>query len=491
MPAYSLSTTLDLKRRFWQCTEIFSDASCAFLLDSGMDSARLGRFSYLGGQPSALIRGWRTQSDGPTMRLEIQTWREPSGAVNPTAKIRNFHGDPFVALREIQKAYRVDKPHPAAPFTAGLVGFFGYETAYAIESLPDTGLDDLELPDFAFMVVDEVLVRDHHTEQTCLHLIGRGPDAKLAAEKRVAWWRAQLSKLPHDEASTPARPTAAPVRAHFTREQYMAAVARCQEHILAGDVFEVCLTHRLEMDLHGTAWNLYKILRQINPAPFASFLQFPDFKVVSASPERFLQLDTEQNVESRPIKGTRPRGSSSASDEIIKEELRTASKDRAENIMIVDLVRNDLGRVCEIGSVKVPEMLTVETYATVHQLVSTVQGKLRREFDAFDLVRACFPGGSMTGAPKVAAMKIIDSIEPVKRGVYSGAIGFIDHAGAMDLGMVIRTIVCRQDVATFGVGGAIVADSDPGAEYDETMDKARALIAAINSLSEDKNQGEN
>jgi len=209
----------------------------------------------------------------------------------------------------------------------------------------------------------------------------------------------------------------------------------------------------------------------------------PGFQVVSASPERFLQLDRDGLAESRPIKGTRPRGETPAADTRLAAELANSEKDLAENIMIVDLVRNDLGKVCQIGSVEVSELQQVETYATVHQLVSTVQGHLKPEYDAFDLVRACFPGGSMTGAPKIEAMKIIDSLEPVKRGVYSGALGFIDAHGALDLGMVIRTIICRDGVGTFSVGGAIVADSDPDAEYDETMDKARALIDAIEKLA--------
>ncbi|MFT5233911.1 MAG: para-aminobenzoate synthetase component 1 [Candidatus Krumholzibacteriia bacterium] len=492
MFGHSLKTSISLNAPFWRCAEVFAQAECAFLLDSGMESGRAGRYSYLGGNPAALIRGWRTSDNNNTMRLEIQTWCDPDGRVYREPKVRQFVAEPFEALREIQAEYRLSAPEANAPFSAGLVGYFGYETAHAIESLPDTGQDDLQLPDFAFMVIDEVLVFDHHTEQATLHVKGRGPDAKTIAESRAQWWRNGLAKPKLSEAKLGNIRTDSRVRAHFTRQQYMAAVDRCREHILAGDVFEVCLTHRLEMDFAGSAWELFMSLRKINPAPFASYLQFPDFKVVSASPESFLNLDTQHNVESRPIKGTRPRARDKSEDAAIIEELRSAEKDRAENIMIVDLVRNDLGRVCEIGSVRVPEMLTVETYATVHQLVSTVQGKLKSEFDAFDLVRACFPGGSMTGAPKIEAMKIIDSIEPVKRGVYSGAIGFIDHSGAMDLGMVIRTIICRDGVATFGVGGAIVSDSDPGAEYDETMDKARALIAAIESLNQDHaNRGEN
>jgi para-aminobenzoate synthetase component 1 len=239
----------------------------------------------------------------------------------------------------------------------------------------------------------------------------------------------------------------------------------------------------MEMGLAGDPWDLYGILREINPAPFAAWLQFPDFQIVSASPERFLSLSSNRVAESRPIKGTRPRGADPVEDARLRDELEKSTKDRAENVMIVDLVRNDLGRVAEIGSVEVPELQVIEPYATVFQMVSTVRAKLRKDRDAVDLVRACFPGGSMTGAPKIEAMKIIDALEPVKRGVYSGAIGYFDHSGVMDLSIVIRTIVCKDGRATFGVGGAVVADSDPQDEYQETLDKAAALIEALQTLA--------
>ena len=277
-----------------------------------------------------------------------------------------------------------------------------------------------------------------------------------------------------------------PARVRFTKDEYCAAVQKCRDHIFAGDVFEVCLTQQMEMDLPGDPWELFGILREINPAPFAAWLQFPGFQVASASPERFLSLDSDRIAESRPIKGTRPRGATAQEDKRLREELASSAKDRAENVMIVDLVRNDLGRVAEIGSVTVPELQIIEQYATVFQMVSTVRARLRADRDCFDLIRACFPGGSMTGAPKIEAMKIIDDLEPVKRGVYSGAIGHIGFDGTMDLSIVIRSIVCKDGRATFGVGGAVVADSDPAAEYQETLDKARALIAAVSLLAGQK-----
>ena len=515
-----LAIPIDLTLPFWRYGAMFGPSGCAFLLDSAMAPERLGRYSFLGGDPCALLAGRRTGRADLAMDLHLTTWRTADGARLEAAAVRNWFGDPFGALRDLQSEYQPvasGKLPPGGQFQSGLIGYFGYETGYAIEDLPDTGKDDLHLPDLAFMVVDEVLCHDHRTGETTLSLVDRGD-----SDARVSDWRSRIASCEADTdgqgVGTPNSPgrlegsgarraeepgsragrshgwrrqappeiggaDSLPVRAHFTKEEYCSAVQKCREHIFAGDVFEVCLTHRLEMDLPGDPWDLFGDLREINPAPFASWLQFPDFQVVSASPERFLSLDEDRIAESRPIKGTRPRGGGPEEDTRLREELAGSAKDRAENVMIVDLVRNDLGRVAEIGSVSVPELQIIEEYATVFQMVSTVRARLRAGYDAFDLVRACFPGGSMTGAPKIEAMKIIDAIEPVKRGVYSGAIGYFDHDGTMDFSIVIRSIVCKDGRATFGVGGAVVADSDPEAEYQETLDKARALIAAVRALA--------
>jgi anthranilate/para-aminobenzoate synthase component I len=231
----------------------------------------------------------------------------------------------------------------------------------------------------------------------------------------------------------------------------------------------------------GDAWLLYRALRARSPAPFGCFMDLPDGAVLSSSPERFLRLTGDGRVESRPIKGTRARGATAEADRALAAELASSEKDRAENLMIVDLVRNDLGRVCEIGSVEVPELMQVERYASVFQLVSTVVGKLAKGRDALDLVCAAFPPGSMTGAPKIAAVRLLDAIEPVRRGVYSGALGYLDVRGGLDLSVVIRTLLVKKGAAHLHVGGAVVADSDPAAEYAESLDKARALLAALHA----------
>jgi para-aminobenzoate synthetase len=263
------------------------------------------------------------------------------------------------------------------------------------------------------------------------------------------------------------------------RQQYRQDIARILDLIRRGETYEACLTSQVRGPCHVDPLALYLVLRRSNPAPYAAFLRFPGATVLSASPERFIAIDAQGRAESRPIKGTRRRGVHAAEDERIAHELATSDKDRAENLMIVDLVRNDLGRVCEVGSVTVPELMAVETHPTVFQLVSTVRGQLRPDVGPLAAVRALFPGGSMTGAPKLRTLEILDALEGRPRGVYAGGIGWIGSDGALDLGMAIRTLVIHRDEVSFGVGGAVVADSDPDAEFDEILAKAYALVRAL------------
>jgi para-aminobenzoate synthetase component 1 len=265
----------------------------------------------------------------------------------------------------------------------------------------------------------------------------------------------------------------------FTHQEYVTAVEKARQYIIDGDIFEVNLSQRFEAKLSITPYELYKRLRQINPAPFACYLGFDEVSVVSASPERFLRIRGDW-VETRPIKGTRPRGKTPEEDEALAKELLGSAKDRAENIMIVDLERNDLGRVCRFGTVKVTELAILEVFPTVFHLTSTVVGRLREGKNGIDLLKASFPGGSITGAPKVRAMEIIDELEPTRRSVYTGNIGYLSFNGDIDLSIVIRTFLAKGRKAYFQVGGAVVYDSDPEVEYQETLDKARALVNAIN-----------
>jgi len=467
-----------------------------FLLESAPSCGSVGdlpfpgRWTFAGRDPAAILSARRTAGG---FRLDLRTLRDPLGRNPAGSPVRSWLGDPLEALRDLQAAYGHDPAaHPGdrPPFTGGLVGCFGYGLAHAVETLQPGPPDDLDLPDLIVMVADRVLAVDRHAGGATLWATGRGTgpdDARRAAEEALDAMEACCAGK-----KGPLRPPVrleesdgdlgGDVHAQMSPQQYVDAVARCRQAILAGRIFEVCLTQRLDMALQGTGWDLYRVLRSTNPAPFAAYFRCGDLEVVSASPERFLKLDEDGIAETRPIKGTAPRGRTAVEDRRLSRRLAASPKDRAENVMIVDLARNDLGRVCTTGSVRVPELCVVESYPTVHQLVSTVRGRLRPDRDALDLVRACFPGGSMTGAPKIEAMKVIAELEPVARGLYAGALGYLDRGGGLDLAMVIRTAVCTGGRAYFGVGGAVTADSDPAAEYREALDKARALIRAVRLL---------
>lgn len=395
----------------------------------------------------------------------------------PTALVRAHRrdgGDPFLLLRDALTSIAEaatsnddnDRSFPF-PFRAGLVGYVGYECGQLLERMPNLARPSLDLPDLAFGLHRWVLgTRDGRSWLATLddpHPILARLDARPSHAPRL-----ELDVAKND------------VRAWLSRDAYLARVAAAKEHILSGDAFEICLTTAFDAPFaREDAWTLFRALRAQNPAPFAAFIDFPESTLVSSSPERFLSLNEARIAETRPIKGTRPRGSSPEEDARLREELRASEKDRAENAMIVDLSRNDLGRVCEIGSITAPDLYAVESYATVHQLVSTVRGRLAAGRDAFDLLRAAFPPGSMTGAPKIEAMRILEHLEPVERGPYAGALGWIDARGTMDLSVVIRSAICADGIARFHAGGAVTADSDPVSEYEEMLQKTRALRRAL------------
>lgn len=465
----------------WRYAEAFAGDPWRFLLDSATAPGPRGRFSFVGGAPVCVLEVSRVAGRGPGQAARVRTWR-------PSTGWQSAEAEPWQALRAAWAEHAVPEAviTRRVPFVGGAVGWLGYEAGHFVERLPERAVNDLGLPELYFMFVDALLAHDAETDEAFVSSLGRGSTAAEAEEHAAAAEAALCARLAALEASPPPAwvgpaETRAPCvpRQHFDGAAYAALVERAREHIYAGDVFEVCTTHRLEVPYPHAPWSLYCELRRTNPAPFASFLETPRAAVVSASPERFLRLGPDRVAESRPIKGTRPRGATVAEDRALAEALSTSPKDRAENVMIVDLVRNDLGRVCALGSVHVPELMVLESYRTVHQLVSTVRGTLRPDRDAIDLIQACFPGGSMTGAPKVEAMKLIDRLEPVARGIYSGAIGYLDAAGTLDLNIVIRSAIVTGGRAYVGVGGAVVADSEPHAEYQETLDKARALLVAL------------
>lgn len=438
----------------------------SFFLDSVIGREKLGRFSFLGCEPFLVFKSKR---DSVSL-----SWNN--------GRVEKLRSNPFLALKEQFRRFTVSpstEGECGIPFMCGGVGYFGYDMKDFIEKLPDVSRDDLYLPDCVVCFYDTVLAFDHLKGKSYLAGVefkGIRTDAKLKL-------KAALSSKNSNTARECFAKTGVPLRSNFTRADYMKTVKKAKEYIKKGDIYQVNLSQRFEADLKSEPYELYLRLRDASPAPFASYLNFEDAIIISSSPERFL-MKAGSYIETRPIKGTSPRSGDPLADELNEISLKESYKDRAEHIMIVDLERNDLGRICEYGSVKPTEFIILERYSTVFHLVSTVSGKLKEGVDPVDCLTAAFPGGSITGAPKVRSMEVIEDLEPVKRGLYTGAIGYISFDGNMDTSIVIRTIVVKGDKLYFSVGGGIVADSDPESEYAETIDKAKGIMQAIGVDSE-------
>jgi para-aminobenzoate synthetase component 1 len=453
----------------WQLRRAF-DGGPMVVLENPGEPSELGRHAFLCGDPFVQFESKRGRV-----------------AVGPPGQVRPIAGDPLEVLARLLATHRPEERawRPGLPpFLGGAVGYLGYELLYAIEpGVPDLGEDDIPVPDAMLLFCTSTIASDLLARRTWLitqAFAATRPAAEAEAARAMASLARRIRERPSGSgASDESQVPAASFEPRVSREAYMATVRQAREHILAGDLFEVCTAQRFRARWSGDDQALYAALRAVNPAPFAAYLRLPGLSVLSASPERFLRLDRGGRAETRPVKGTRPRGGTPEEDARLRRELETSPKDRAENAIIIDVSRNDLGRVCEFGTVEVPEEMVVERHPFTFQMVSTVVGQLRRELGPVDLLRAAFPAGSMTGAPKIEAMKVIDSLEPVKRGVFAGSIGYLDFEGAMDLNVVIRTLVRRGDALTFHVGGAVVADSEPAAEYQETLDKAQGLIRAF------------
>ena len=443
-----------------------------FLLDSAMVMDRYGRYSYAGCDPFAVIT-----SKGSQITTTDRT--------DTTVK----QGDPFTALQRIMARYALPPTDTPMPFWGGAVGYFGYDLCHFIEDLPRTTVDDIAMPDLYMALYDVVYAYDEATQVG--HVLSTGLPATAGSERRnQAQARAEDMLERVRSASEPVinshlPATSADLHSNFTREEYLAAVSRTKEYIAAGDIFQANISQRFQAPLQVSPWELYLRLRQTNPAPFAAYLDYGSGQVVSASPEKFLEV-SDGWVQTRPIKGTRPRGDTPAEDQRLAQELLASEKDNAELMMIVDLERNDLGRVCRFGTVRVPELMVLDSYPTVHHLVATVTGQLAEGCDNIDLMRAVFPGGSITGAPKVRSMEIIDELEPTQRGVYTGSIGYLGFTGQMQLSIVIRTIIATGGTAYYQVGGGIVADSQPEVEYQETLDKGKALAEALREVPDSR-----
>ncbi len=455
-----------------------------------------GDHVFFGAEPYVSFRAWRAEARSPDGRRKARV------EIRSADSVRRIEVDDALdALRALAIEHALEPGDVAArpvPFLGGAVGYVGYESGQMLERLPCRPRPQLGMPDMAFFFHRWVIGRSLQTGRTFLSVLGRGAtdegarrDAQSTCDRVCrAVERAQGSRVAFGERTAPrldeldVLASRTRVRAALSRAEYLSAVDAAKQRIAAGDGFEICLTNASRAPFPHDPWLLWQELRRINPAPFAAWLDLPEGAIVSASPERFLRLRDDRIAESSPIKGTRPRGRDAHEDARLAHDLSTAAKDRAENTMIVDVVRNDLGRVARYGTVEVTGFCTVERHPTVHQLVSTIQGTLREGADALDLLRAAFPPASMTGAPKIRAMEILEDLEPVERGVYAGGLGYLDATGMMDLSVVIRAAVVRDGRVSFSVGGAVVADSDPEAEYRETEDKARAMLAALAAVEQ-------
>ncbi len=450
----------------------------AFLLESVTGGENIARYSYLATNAYRLFHSKGDQVTTVTNGAEkIETL--PRGQ------------DPLDKLRELLSEYQYVPLPDWERFSGGAVGYIGYDMVRFFEELPDTNRDDLDLPDCYFMFTDTIVVFDH-----VLNRVRVLANAQIQGDPQTAYWEAterieaviDALRQPVEQRSPPAIKGGIPdalsaLQSTMTRAEHRAAVRRAKQYITAGDIIQVVLAHRMSAKISVDSFDLYRALRAINPSPYMFYLSFGDLKIIGASPEVLVTEDKGEII-TRPIAGTRRRGATESEDQRLEEELLADEKECAEHIMLVDLHRNDIGRVCEPGSVEVDELMTVERYSHVMHIVSNVRGRLQADKDQFDVLRAAFPAGTVSGAPKIRAMEIIEELEPVKRGPYGGAIGYFSFSGAMDTCITLRTFVVKGDTAYLQVGSGIVADSDPDAEYDETMAKAGALLEALRLAEE-------
>ncbi|HEY6012043.1 MAG TPA: anthranilate synthase component I family protein [Nitrospirota bacterium] len=461
------------------------------LLESARTNDRTGRYSFVTADPYLIFR-----SRGDAVELDLPA--TPAGKYGKRAAMKR---KPLKKLRELLANYRTERIAGLPPFTGGAVGFFSYDFAHQFENLPRQAVNDLDIPESYFLFVDLVVAFDHVLNKAWVIVNPGARKQELGFRRPEAGeWASLYDEAVARIAGTIDRLKAAQARSgkgdddaqregggralitNMTKDRFLSMVTRCKEYIAAGDIYQANLSQRFSAGIgDADPVRLYRILRSVNPSPFAAYLDFGDLQLVSSSPERLIRL-REGAADTRPIAGTRRRGSDHGETIELSEELLANEKERAEHIMLLDLERNDLGRVCDYGSVSVDEMMVVEDYSHVIHIVSNVRGMLTQGRDALDLVRAVFPGGTITGVPKVRCMEIIDELEPVARGPYTGSIGYISNAGDMDLNIIIRTFVIKDGVAHVQVGAGIVADSDPEHEYVETLQKAEALRKALSRL---------
>jgi para-aminobenzoate synthetase len=454
----------------------FKKSSLPFFLDSGEQYLNLGRYSYMGANPFLQVSAY---ADKTVL----------SGPENSHEKIHYAKKNSLQVLDALHTKYRVKAAAPF-PFSGGAVGFFSYDLKDELESgLPLLSQDDLFLPYWRLAWYDGIVIYDHQEKVYWLTACGikeNGECSSDLANERLNKLEEILTSYNRQNSTTIAAKDISSsytktykIKPDIKKTQYIEDLKHVQDYIFAGDIYQANLTQRFSLDWKGDSWKLYQRLHELNPAPFAAFLPYPDFQILCSSPERFIRIQRDGSIETRPIKGTRPRGSSSIEDQALALELRSSSKDNAELTMIIDLERNDLGRICKIGTIKVPALIELEKYPTVWHLVSTITGQLKNNLLPSEILRAVFPGGSITGVPKIRAMEIIEELEHYQRGIYTGSIGYLGFDGAWDLNIVIRTILLKDGKAYLHAGGGIVADSQPEQEYIETIVKGQALFTVL------------
>lgn len=441
----------------------------AFLLESIEGGEKWARYSFLGSNPSLVLKA---------------KGREAEVVRGNSVERRLLAGDPLETLRELVQAHRPVRVAGVPRFFGGLVGFLGYDTVRHFERLPERTKDDLGLPDLLFLLTDTLVVFDNVTHKIQVlsnAQVGEGAGPEAAYEEACRKIDAIIAALRRPlGAGISSRRTGPPLRVDstFSEAEFCRAVAKAKEYIRAGDAIQVVLSQRLQARTTADPFDMYRALRVINPSPYMYYLRLGDLRVIGSSPEILVRLE-EGRIDLRPIAGTRPRGRDEAEDRALEQELLTDPKERAEHVMLVDLGRNDVGRVAATGSVRVTELMAVERYSHVMHLVSNVTGTLAPGRDAFDLLRGCFPAGTVSGAPKIRAMEIVEELEPVRRGPYAGAVGYVSFSGNLDTCITIRTILVVDGTAFIQAGAGIVADSEPIREYRETLAKAQALLRAI------------
>jgi anthranilate synthase component 1 len=446
------------------------DGKYSFLLESVEGGEKWARYSFLGSRPEVIVR-----SRDRTVEVLRKGKRE----------VRTFRQDPLEAIKDILSAYR-PVPDPALPrFHGGAVGFLGFDVVRFFERLPARPKPGLDLPDLFFMITDTLVIFDNATHRIKVvsnaHVDGGSATAAYqAAVKKIDAIVAKLKKGARSRKSGAGRASGkeAKLTSNFTQAQYERAVLKAKEYIKAGDIFQVVPSQRFETRVAVEPFEVYRALRLINPSPYMYFLRCGDATVVGASPEVMVRLEGSR-IELRPIAGTRKRGATEDEDRALERELLADPKERAEHIMLVDLGRNDVGRVSSMGSVHVSELMVIERYSHVMHIVSNVRGTIAPGSDAYDVIRACFPAGTVSGAPKIRAMEIIDELEPTRRGPYAGAVGYFGFSGNMDTCITIRTLVIKNGKAYLQAGGGVVADSVPALEYQETVNKAKAMMRAV------------